>query len=404
MLNAKVLGVGFGGNKATLQIIKDGVINTTQALLINSTKKDIPVEFEDISAVYANSYGGAAKERSSGKELCLDALRNDTEFQNKIDNIVEPDTEVVIITTSTEGGTGSSGSIIIAKYIYSVIRKRYPKLKIMMFPFTGFEDDVRGLQNTLEFFQELDPNYTVQAISNKKFLDDGLTRTQSEQKANEVFSEKVAIALGKNIDYTDAKHNIDESDLLKLSTTPGFMFTTKVRFGKLKNTENFNKLLTEAIDNDKSLDIPRQSISRFGIITNISEKNEEFIDYKFPVIRAKLGTYFDIFIHDNKYDGGEEYIEFICAGLEMPIDEIKKVYEQYKAESQNVSKDRDTFFDFMNDLRGDFNDSMFDIGANKKSEIKPTNIELDKNSFFDEFEIKSVDNKEDRKESIKKNF
>ena len=387
MLKSKVLAIGAGGNNAGLSLLKLGLIQKDSILLVNSTAKDIPAEYEDIAAIYNRAFGGAAKERSAAKELCLDALRNDKDFVSKIDSFISPDTEMLFIVTTTSGGTGSGSTPVLAKYFASVIKKAAPKLKITIFAINGFETDIRELQNTLEFFQEIDPSFTVQSISNKKFKDDGMTITQAEDAADRTVAEKIAIQMGLHINYVDSRHNMDESDLYKLSSTPGFMFTFRVEIGKLKNAEHFNKLVTEAIENDKSLDIPRQSISRLGVITNISEKNEEFIDYQFPSVRAKLGNYYELFIHDNKYDEGTEYVEFIASGLEMPIDELKEVYDKYKEETQTVVKDKDTFFDFMKGLSADANDKMFDSGANLKTSNEEIKDDFNKDDFFSAFEV-----------------
>lgn len=385
MLKTKVIGLGAAGNNAVIELLKQGILEKKDVLLINSTNKDVPAEYEDISAIYNRAFGGAAKERSAGKELSLDALRNDKEFSSRIDSFVEPDTELVEIIVATPGGTGSGGAPVVARYYASVIKKSAPKLKISIFCINGFENDIRELQNTLEFYQEIDPSYTVQTISNKKFLDCGLTISNSEDAANKAIVDKISIQIGRNINYAESKHNMDESDLYKLSTTPGFMVTFKVPFSKLKNADHFNKLVMDVIENDKSLDIPRQSISRLGVITNISDKNEEFIDYQFPSVRTKLGNYYELFIHDNKYDGGEEYVEFIAAGLEMPIDEIKYIYDKYKQETQTVVKDKDTFFDFMKDISADANDKMFDTGTNLKVSQEDIGSDFSKDDFFGQF-------------------
>ena len=77
MLKSKVLAIGAGGNNAGISLLKLGLIQKDSILLVNSTAKDIPAEYEDIAAIYNRAFGGAAKERSAAKELCLDALRND---------------------------------------------------------------------------------------------------------------------------------------------------------------------------------------------------------------------------------------------------------------------------------------------------------------------------------------
>lgn len=401
MLKIKVIGVGFGGTHAAITAC-ERFLGKENTMIVNSTKKDIPLEYEDIAACYSRAYGGSAKERSTSKELCLDALRNDQAFIQKIDGFVDPDTEVVVLVAASEGGTGSGSLPILAKYFSTVVRKAVPKLRIEIFSIDGFRDDGRGMQNTIEFYQDIEEEYTVQALSLKKYLDEGLTRSQAEQRADDEFAKKIAIMAGAHIEYSGAKHNIDESDLLKLSTTPGYMFTFRVSFSKLKNTEEFNKLVEAAIDNDKSLDIPKQTIARLGVITNLSEKSEELVDYKFPSVRNKLGTYYELFTHDNAYDGQEEYIDFIAAGLQMPIDELKEVYESYQAETQNVSKEKDNFFAEIGGMRGDTSNKMFDVGANKKLDDVPSEKDLDneRDSFLKMFEIKEEPVKTEVKKSI----
>lgn len=388
MLNGKVIGSGFGGTKGCIRAIERGIIKKESAMIINSTLKDIPMQYDEIAACYSRAYGGSAQERSAGKELCLDALQNDSVFVQKIDGFVEPSTEVVVFVVSSEGGTGSGGTPTLAKYFNTVIRRAFPKLKIHIFTITGYENTSRDMQNTIEFFQELDPSYTVEAISLKKYIDDGMTRSQAEEAVDDEFANKLAIVLGRDINYEDSRHNMDESDLLKVSTTPGFMRSWKVPFNKLKNADAFNTLLADAIDNDKSLDIPKQSIARLGIITHIDiTKHEEMIDYTFPVIKSKLGNYFELFIHDNKYiEGQEEYIEFIAAGLKMPIDELKAIHAKYEKETSSIQTTKDDFFDQMSNMRGNIaTDSMFTVGANKKNLDVPEKVDLKKDDFFNSF-------------------
>ena len=45
MLEAQVIGVGAAGNKAALELLKNGTVgDKNRIMLINSTPKDIPAE------------------------------------------------------------------------------------------------------------------------------------------------------------------------------------------------------------------------------------------------------------------------------------------------------------------------------------------------------------------------
>ena len=65
--------------------------------------------------------------------------------------------------------------------------------------FTGFEEDVRGLSNTVEFFKEIGPNIVVQTISNASYLAKaGNNRLKAEEMANEEMADRIEIITGKN--------------------------------------------------------------------------------------------------------------------------------------------------------------------------------------------------------------
>ena len=172
-----LIGVGAAGNKAALTVINGQKITTEDVLLINSTNKDIPKEFKGNTIILSPNNSGCGKERSIAKEFTLTAIQSGKlNLSDKIDKY-----EIVVVVTSLEGGTGSGAAPIIAKYCNQVLGKN-----THLIGFTGFEEDVRGLQNTIEFFQEIDSDIMVQTIQNKAFLKSaGNNKFNEEQLANE---------------------------------------------------------------------------------------------------------------------------------------------------------------------------------------------------------------------------
>jgi cell division GTPase FtsZ len=152
-MNAKVIGIGAAGNKAAITLIEKGVIPKSGALLLNSTLKDVPAGYKDIATQFSGALGGCGKERDIAKTLVLESLQNGT---LSVDGLLDPDDKMVIIVNSSEGGTGCGSSSILAKYFKEVL-----KANVHMFVFTGFEEDGRGLKNTVEYFQDLREDYTV---------------------------------------------------------------------------------------------------------------------------------------------------------------------------------------------------------------------------------------------------
>lgn len=372
MIGAKIIGTGAAGNKSVISLIENGIINRSNIMLLNSTLKDVPAGYKDIATEFSGASRGCGKERDLAKQITLKSLQDNT---LNLDGFMDPQDKMVIIVTSSEGGTGCGSSTIIAKYFKEVL-----KVNVHMFVFTGFEEDGRGLKNTVEYFQDLDESYVVQAISNKKFLDEANgNKLKAEALANAEFVQRIKILLG--LDLVDSEQNIDETDLTKLTTTPGFMMIEHGPLDKLKNVEAFNKLVLSLIDNSKSLDV-EPTAKRLGVILNISEKNKDNIDYLFSVIKSRFGTPFETFTHIQKEEE-PEYISIIASGLKMPIDDVKGIYTRYQEEASKVNTSKDDFFNMALNTK---ETSMFDMG---KKEQTQEQINNSKENFFSSLNIGS---------------
>ncbi|MGL5328818.1 MAG: hypothetical protein ACRDD7_06090, partial [Peptostreptococcaceae bacterium] len=317
-MNIIVIGIGAAGNKATIKGLKNGILVEEDVILLNSTLRDIVGDYRSLAIQFDKTTGGCGKERDLGKNLCLKSFKEGT--LDKIDDIITDDVDCVIIDNSTEGGTGSGAGIVVANYVSSVLGKH-----VICVGFTGFEDDGRGLQNTIEYFQDLKESYSVIAISNKKCLEYSNSVPDAEELANDDFIEKLSIIKGKGI--VDSEQNIDETDFYKVMTTPGLMTIGKLSLAKIKNTEHFNKALADTVDNIKTLDSPNRSAKRIAVFVNVREDRKDIIDYSFSVLKNKLGVPYELFKHIQYNNEEPEFVSFIAAGMQMPLDELKSLYE-----------------------------------------------------------------------------
>ncbi|MCK9198615.1 MAG: hypothetical protein M0P49_03340 [Bacilli bacterium] len=372
-MNAKVIGVGAAGGKAAISLIENGIMNIDDVLIINSTLKDVPEAYRSIAIQFSNS-NGCAKERDIAKELCLASIQDNT--LARLDSLMDPTDDLVIIVNSSEGGTGCGASPIIAQYMKNVV-----ETNVHMFVFTGFEEDGRGMKNTVEYFQELSNDYVVEAISNKKFLNCG-NKLKAEKAANDEFTRRVSVLLGQLI--VDSDHNIDDKDLYKATNIPGFMDIGYRVIEKIKSVSMFNDILTDMIDNTKSLEINEPSAKIIAVILNITNKSRDFIDYEFNVIKNRFGTPYDIFTHV-QMEGSVEFIAFIVSGMAMPIDEVKDIYDRYLIASEKVNKKKDEFLDMTKGLVGNQEDSMF----NMKKQSTSSKIDVNKKNFLKNFNLES---------------
>jgi len=407
MNNAKIIGIGAAGNKAAIMAIEAG-FPKDNVMLLNSTLKDIPLNYKDIAIELSGAHKGCGKERDLGKQITFESIKNET---LPLDSFCDPNDKMVIIVNSSEGGTGCGGSSVLAKYIKGVLKQ-----KVHMFVFVGFEEDPRGLKNTVDYFKEINEEYTVQAISNKKFLKEANgNKLRAETLANEEFVRRIEILLGKDI--IESETNIDETDLTKLTTEPGFMTIEYGQLDKIKNIESFNKTVSDIIDNSKSLDI-EPTAKRIGVILNISEKTKHNIDYFFNTIKHKFGVPFENYTHVQSVQE-PEYIAIISSGMKMPVEDIVTISNKFKETFNKVNSAKDEFFNM--DLDTGLDTSEFDM----KKQEDPDLAQLDKKNFFNDFSpinksttfkelesmktkfkgiIKKEDKEEEREESNVKNY
>lgn len=352
-----VIGIGAAGNKAAIRAIELEAVHPENVILINSTEKDIPTEYKNKSIIIGNNINGCGKERSISKDAIISFLQSSDVFEN-----ISADIDRIVIVTSTEGGTGSGSTPILAKYIREVLG-----INTSIFAFTGFEDEPRGMKNTVSFSKDIDEETTIQILSNKKFLDEaGGNFIKAQELANNEFCKRLLIMSGIILEESD--QNIDDTDLHKLIDAPGLLDITYIDIDTpLKNIESFNKLCSKMIDESKSIDF-EPTASRIGFIFNGKDSSRDSIDFSYKVFKQKYGEPYESYTHlqENK-SYQKEFIACIASGMKLPIDAISKIYEDYQEKASKISKDKDSFFGKINSLEVDDEYNVFDT---KKREIK----------------------------------
>ena len=215
-----LIGVGAAGNKAVVNAVDAGIMKVEDTCIINSTSKDFPKEYEGTKIILTEGDTGCGKERSIAKEYTKKAIADGKfNIQSKIS-----DYTTVIVATSVDGGTGSGSTPIIAKMFNKVFVKN-----VHIIAFTGFEEDVRGLSNTVEFFKEIDPAIVVQTISNASFLSAaGNNKLRAEELANKELIKRIRVMLAANIKAST--QNMDDMDIFKVISTTGYKTIETIYF------------------------------------------------------------------------------------------------------------------------------------------------------------------------------
>ena len=366
MLKCGVIGIGAAGNHAAISLIEANVMNTSDVILLNSTLKDVPEQYKEIAIEFESNSKGCAKERKLAQSIMMDNLK---EGVLGIDTLINSKPyDFILICASSEGGTGSGSSTLLAKYITQVLHKR-----VHLTVFTGFSNDSRGLKNTVDWFKETTTDYVVDSISNAAFLEaNNDNERKAEIAANAEFVKRVNILLGRKL--VDSDNNIDDVDLLKLVTTPGYQVMIHGDLGKFKNKEEFNKIVRKLIDENKGFGTTPSAV-RLGVVLNISDKVEDAVDYSFKVIKDMYGEPFEVYNHVQGIEGEGNYIQIIASGCKMPIEEIQDIYDEFVSRKEKVDTSKDSFFDTAFDTAADD----FDMAHGGISDAQ---IKKDRDAFF----------------------
>lgn len=321
MLDLMVFGIGAAGNKAAIEAIEQRVIDESNVKLINTTTKDIPEKYKnDASRVikFSSMLGGCGKEPTKGQKAMYQAIKNkDINFGT----IVNPDTKAVVLVTSVEGGTGCGATPVVAKYFNAL------NIPVHVFAFVGFQDETRGVGNTLMFFKELPDNVILHTIDNNKFLDFTKNFQKAEHAANEEFVNQLEVLIGSGM--VPSEQNIDDTDHYKLCTTPGYMDIRHVELNGAKNMDLVNQAIIDSFENMSCLEYNNSGCKRIAIIVNASSKTQEILDHRFDVIKRYTGEAFETFHHIQNDGHNDEYIDIIICGLPYPEDKIKDINKKY---------------------------------------------------------------------------
>lgn len=309
-MNTYVFGMGAAGNKATLDLVELGIINTESFTLFNTNKGDIPQDQNSNFVQLESEFqGGAAKDPAVGRVAMLNYISDEANLEDLYNSIPE-DIDFVSVITSVEGGTGSGAAPVLAKCIADVFN-----IPVHLFVFIGFHNEEVGMNNTIEFMKELISmnGVTIHVIQNDKF--NAPTYKLKEKEANKYVGTLLNIIKGK--DREASTQNIDDADAYKLFTTPGIMGIVTINCSGRRSKTDMNAAVVEAFDKSVEADYGGDA-KRLAMILNASEPTQEIFDDELTSVRYytnSSGGPEEIYRHI-QYDGTtNEYCVIVAAGM-----------------------------------------------------------------------------------------
>jgi len=366
MMNMTVFGIGAAGNKAAISLIENNILDAQHIKLLKTTVKDIPDEYVNDPMALVVVVRNHPREDLQSLQINFAELLNE-------------DSKEVILVSSVEGGTGSGSVPVVAKYFDAM------NIPVHVFAFIGFQDEARGINNTLKFFKDLPSSVVLHTICNSYFLDYTNNYGKAERAANEEFANQIEILRGSKL--IPSKHNIDDTDLYKINTQPGYMTINHIPLAGIKNTEGFNAAISAAFENACHMDNDL-SAKRIAVMVNASSKVQDAIDNSFEVVKRYVGVPIETFQHiqpDNDLDmNDEEYIDIVACGMNYPERPIKDVNNKYLKVKEKLNTSRKSFDDIFGSI--DMDDDLDEFNVDIKNMIDPSKAD---SLFLDDVKLEA---------------
>ena len=141
----------------------------------------------------------------------------------------------------------------------------------------------------------------------------------------------------------DSDHNIDPTDHLKIVSTPNYCVVEYREFDKIKNKDEFSRMVKDMIDDSKSIDIDSKSQRRFAIITNIDQEYTGCIEFR-KVIVEHFGECYEIYQHIQHEKSMPHFFAFISSGNKLPTETIERLYAEYQERAASMDNTPDEFY------------------------------------------------------------
>ncbi len=337
MLKIGILGLGNCGN----QLADLGKVSRNiPGLAINTSEKDI-ANVKHIDTFIIGDNKGAGKDRSIAKSFVKKTIK-ELLGQEKFFSFIK-DLEVVIIASSTGGGSGSG----IAPMMCHLLSEIYKNKKfILLHVLPSLKESLAAQQNTIEYLQEI-MNFDATYMSYDNGRMDNVPANIMMKTINEQIIEDICVLRG-DYQIPTIYTSIDEKDALKILSTKGRLQIARAHDIKEKDLdkESIEDLLIHSIKfSNYMTEFQRDnSVKRTGVILNLNEKINSLVDTNMSQVKGFIGEPIEGFEHIAVLQpnmGIRNTAFLMMAGLSTPDDRIEKISQRVK-EIEESLKDEST--------------------------------------------------------------
>jgi len=371
-----IFGIGACGSNIAELGDKKGYTTA----IMNTSQEDLDSISLVKNKLLLGEQGGCGKDRAIGKSEVKSHYKSIIQFvKTKF-----YDCDIIYITFSSGGGTGSGMSPIIIDMLTKMIPdKKFAAIAVI----PALSETPVAQFNTYECLEELSSiDVPTLIVDNEKFKEHKSKMSKADLY-NGVNSHVIAsLDVVYNRERKSSKYgNMDSKDLSKLMFTPGCMSITVTVMNQINDSET----IAEALDSSWNSSIFAslqydKVIKRSGYIFELQEEATKFIDY--DIFHKNIGQPIETFEGYYSADDNKNYIVSILTGLSFPEDRLKLVMDSVesakgkfkKREKISLFNDEDVNIDWFKEERKEVKKTKPSIfGGNDDSEVKSEDIDLE---------------------------
>ena len=325
MLSVGVIGIGNAGSQIATLAHSEGI----DAIAINSSERDLSTIPDEIIKIELGDLRGAGKNRTAAKEFLEKAIAEVVGRKDVTDFLMKQD--IVFITSSTGGGTGSG----IAPLMYEIITSMNPDIYVILVGVLPSLDEAYTTQvNTIDYmgdtFDSISKTPTYMFYDNNKLRNEPTYRMMND--INRSIVNDMLVIQGRYC-YTTKYSSIDEKDMAMIVSTPGRIVVTSYEGIKEKDLDNasIDETLERHLKEGTHVELQTDRvIKRIGVIANLEEGLANKFDDKLKGLQEFVGSPVEEFsnIAINTEKAVPNTVYFIGAGLNPPTDRIEKINER----------------------------------------------------------------------------
>lgn len=329
------LGIGAAGNNITDLAVQNGF----EGIVINSSQRDLDclVNVENKLKIIGSE--GVGKKRDVALQLMTNNHEQIEEFVLK--HFSKPSIEIIVVTFSTGGGTGSGISPLLVELLMDVL----PDKTIIALPILPDESEVLVNQfNSLKAFEELSElDIAVFSIDNNKIKKNN--PNFGKNKLYKFTNEKVIDLFKKITSYTD-KHSshgvLDRNDLMTIMKTKGIGLISEVDIVNLSDgmvnlsKEGVSSAIEMSWNNSIFAPIEYNKVMSAGIIFDGQESLMEYIDYR------KIFSIFDngepMYLFEGNFHEEQGKVISILSGLDWCKSRLMQIEGLVNEKQMNIQE------------------------------------------------------------------